>query len=159
MTDMGNVTVKPQITDEMVEAGAREMVTAWCYAPEGTKDWERHWRINQTQYRKQARAAITAALSVPCLQEPVGWRWRRNRWPENDYIVQRVRPQPLNVELDKVTIVPLYAQPIEVREQAIRECAEIAESWKKTAENLGQIESVSMAMDIHSAILALLEGR
>lgn len=50
------------VLDAMVERGARAMVTAWCYAPEGTPDWNANWIGNQNQYRKQARACILAAL-------------------------------------------------------------------------------------------------
>lgn len=51
-----------EITDAIVERAARAMVTAWCYAPEDTPDWNANWAANQTQYRKQAHAALRALL-------------------------------------------------------------------------------------------------
>lgn len=51
------------VSDEMVEAAARAMCDAWCYAPIGTPDGDAEWDRKQDQYRKQARAGLFAALS------------------------------------------------------------------------------------------------
>lgn len=115
---MGNVTVKPQITDEMVEAAARELCRFGTSFPtlEQTQEWVgAKWH----RFKPEAKLSLTAALSVPCLQEPVGYA--------SDYGLQRLDMAAhhycisLNKTRDREFVHPLYAQPIEVREQAIRE--------------------------------------
>lgn len=50
------------VTKEMIEAAARAMCDAWCYAKIGTPDGDAEWKSKQDQYRKQAEAALSAAL-------------------------------------------------------------------------------------------------
>lgn len=68
-----------KITDEMVEAGARAMCEAWHYAPIGSPDGDAEWKRKQDQYRKQSRAALTAALAVQTQQgvevKPLEWEY------------------------------------------------------------------------------------
>lgn len=52
------------VTDEMVESAARAICEAWHYSKIGTPDGDAEWRKKQDQYRKQARAALEAALSA-----------------------------------------------------------------------------------------------
>ncbi len=50
------------VTKEAIEAAARAMCDAWCYAKIGTPDGNAEWARKQDQYRKQSEAAISAAL-------------------------------------------------------------------------------------------------
>lgn len=52
-----------QPTPRMIEIAARAMCEAWHYAPIGTPDGDAEWKRTQDHYRKQAEAALTAALS------------------------------------------------------------------------------------------------
>ncbi|HEX2753685.1 MAG TPA: hypothetical protein VHP34_11395 [Alphaproteobacteria bacterium] len=70
---MTNVSVKPQITDAMVEAAARELCRFGTSFPslEQTQEWvDAKWH----RFKPEAELSLTAALSVPCLQEPVAWQ-------------------------------------------------------------------------------------
>lgn len=135
---MGNVTVKGLITDEMVEAAAK------AYLEECSKHGFRN-PVTDIEY-SALRNALTAALTVPCLQEPVRYVSSRD-----GSVITPAHFDSIISKKDHFT--PLYAQPIEVREQAIRECAEAAYS------GILQKYGKWAALCAHASILALREGR
>ena len=81
---MGNVTVKPQITDEMVEVARKAVEELANTRMElSMEDWSRISNAilaalvppsDLSPFRQAQYDAYGAALSVPCLQEPDGWQ-------------------------------------------------------------------------------------
>lgn len=66
-------------------------------------------------------ARIRAEQAKNITAEPVGWRWRRNRWPDNDWIVVDYEPSEaiVNPDTDPVTIEPLYTHPAAVTDAMV----------------------------------------
>lgn len=98
--------------------------------------------------------SICAALSVPCLQEPVAHLvWLQGRPAIDDVVDYYEVARSGDKSADGSEPFPVYAQPIAVREQAIRECAEAAYS------GILQKYGKWAALCAHASILALREGR
>lgn len=122
--------------------------------PSGTEAWNLI-----ADFSVEHAAKITTALSVPCLQEPalIQHRVHFNEdgcptgWRSGDGAGVYTDSPILRVEVRK-----LYAQPIEVREQAIRECAEILNDYIAASRSHSEALGFQQARD---RILALLEGR
>ena len=116
-----------QPTPKMIEIAARAMCEAWHYAPIGTPDGDAEWKRKQDQYRKQAEAALTAALSqvepqkvisIPTTadeaeaMEKMGWHWLQTNAPE------RLTPEGL-AEVRR-RVVGDVQQHIEMRAELLR---------------------------------------
>lgn len=140
--------------------GGRHIGCMETFVNDKIEQWEGpergHLYEAQSDCLADYEARIRTALTVPCLQEPVGWfvkllgRNGKTIWHDQaDEESARAY-----AKFHSGTAVQLYAQSIEVREQAIRECAEIALSKANT-----HYMSQATAYAIERAILALLEGR
>ncbi|MGN8022887.1 hypothetical protein ACTJJ7_19465 [Phyllobacterium sp. 22229] len=176
---MGNVTVKslewwePDHTNNYTHGaktiigtyyvhidGGRHVGCMETFVNDKIEQWEGpergHLYEAQSDCFSDYEARILSALSVPCLQEPAGLA---GNMPGTSGFTMAT------FEAAKVPVgTHLYAQPIEVREQAIRECAEIANRF---GQKFGQKDEFdrdgycreAAANDIADDILALLEGR
>lgn len=130
---MGNVTVK-----------AREA-------------WEKSdFNAQPTPYEAFV-AGYAAALSVHCLQEPVAHLvWLQGRPAIDDVVDYYEVARSGDKSVDGSEPFPVYTQPIEVREQAIRECAEILNDYIAASRSDSEALGFEQARD---RVLALLEGR
>lgn len=120
-----------------------------------------YWPIEAAKAAAQSdyEARILSALSVPCLQEPVAFGVRHlneDDEPEFTYISDDRSQAEAEADTYDGEVVPLYAQPIEVRDQAIRECAEILNDYIAASRSDSEALGFEQARD---SILALLEGR
>ncbi|MGN8022087.1 hypothetical protein ACTJJ7_15395 [Phyllobacterium sp. 22229] len=132
--------------------GYRVITVAGGFIVHGIGEIQPTLEAAQAEAQADYEARIRSARA-PCKQEPVGWQWESAYGDEpltGRWMVSNTKPHRPSDATDYV-MRPLFTHPTTIREDIIRECAEVVQ-----AANLSHGNEREEAV---AAILSLLEER